>query len=72
MNREDIFEMPMKERLEYFNKRLGSGEDYEKILEDVGLTKLEAGQAEPYGLGLIKVGNEVKPKPGRGDSGFAW
>lgn len=72
MNRETIFDMPMQERIAYFNGRLADGESYEDILASLDLTKKEAGQSEPYGLGLIKLGNEVKPKPGRGDNGFAW
>jgi hypothetical protein len=72
MDRQSIIDMPMEKRLEYFNERLATGEDYEAILESVGFTKKEAGQSEPYGLGLIKIGKEVKPKPGRGDNGFAW
>lgn len=72
MNRDTLFNMSMDERIEYFNGRLAADEVYEDILEDCGLTKKEAGQSEPYGLGLIKIGKEVKPKPGRGDNGFAW
>lgn len=72
MDRETMFNMTMQERIEYINGRLGDGESYEDILESSGLTKKEAGQSEPYGLGLIKLGKEVKPKPGRGDNGFAW
>ncbi|MBC2889058.1 MULTISPECIES: hypothetical protein [Gordonibacter] len=72
MDRDAIFNMSMQERIEYFNGRLAGGESYEDILASVGLTKKEAGQSEPYGLGLIKLGNEVKPKPGRGENGFAW
>lgn len=72
MDRDAIFNMSMQERIEYFNGRLADGESYEDILASVGLTKKEAGQSEPYGLGLIKLGNEVKPKPGRGENGFAW
>lgn len=72
MDREKIFSMAMGDRIDYINGRLASGELYEDILASMGLTKKEAGQSEPYGLGLIKLGNEVKPKPGRGDNGFAW
>ena len=72
MDRDAIFNMSMQERIEYFNGRLATGESYEDILASVGLTKKEAGQSEPYGLGLIRLGNEVRPKPGRGENGFAW
>ncbi len=72
MDKETVFGMSDQERLDYFNGRLAAGEKYEDILADVGVTKKEAGLSAPYGLGLIKIGNEVRLKPGRGDNGFAW
>ena len=72
MDRDTLFNMSMDERMKYFNDRLAGGDKYEDILAELGLEKKEVSQSEPYGLGLIKIGNEVKPKPGRGDNGFAW
>ncbi|MEC4273444.1 hypothetical protein VJ923_09775 [Adlercreutzia sp. R25] len=72
MDRETIFNMSDQERIDYINGRLADGESYEAILESIGIEKKEAGQSAPYGLGLIKIGNEVRLKPGRGDNGFAW
>lgn len=72
MDRDTLFGMSMDERCEYVNGRLANGEKYEDILAEFGLSKKEASQSEPYGLGLIKLGNAVQPKPGRGDNGFAW
>ena len=72
MDRETIFNMTDQERIDYFNGRLGAGEKSEDILAELGIEKKEAGQSQPYGLGLIKIGKEVKLKPGRGDNGFAW
>lgn len=60
------------ERIKYVNERLAAGEKYEDILASIGVDKKEAGQSAPYGFGLIKIGNEVRLKPGRGDNGFAW
>lgn len=72
MDFETLVAMPDDERLAYVNGRLSNGESYEAILEDLGIDKKKAGQSTPYGLGLIKIGNEVRVKPGRGDNGFAW
>lgn len=67
MDRETFGKLDMQARIDYLNEHLGAGEEYEAILAGIGLTKKEAGQA-----GFIKVGNEVKEKPGKGDHGFAW
>lgn len=72
MDRETLLGMSDEDRIDYINGRLANGEDYEAILAEFGLTKKDAGQSAPYGLGLIKIGNEVRLKPGRGDNGFAW
>lgn len=72
MDREAFLNLSDEERIDYVNKRLAAGETYEDILGSVGFTKKEAGQSAPYGLGLIKIGNEVTLKPGKGDNGFAW
>ncbi len=72
MDRETLINMSDQERVDYMNGRLANGEDYEAILVELGIEKKEAGQSPPYGLGLIKIGNEVRLKPGRGDNGFAW
>ena len=72
MDRETLINMSDQERVDYMNGRLANGEDYEAILVELGIEKKEAGQSHPYGLGLIKIGNEVRLKPGRGDNGFAW
>lgn len=72
MDRETLIAMPDQERLDYINGRLANGEEYEAILAEFNIEKKEAGQSAPYGLGLIKIGNEVRLKPGRGDNGFAW
>lgn len=72
MDKDTIFAMNDSERVDYFNKRLAAGEKYEDILDELGISKKEAGQSAPYGLGLIHLGNEVRLKPGRGDNGFAW
>ncbi|MDR0500572.1 MAG: hypothetical protein LBG97_04930 [Coriobacteriales bacterium] len=67
MDRETFGKLQMTERIAYINEKLAAGEDYEKILAGVGLTLREAGVA-----GFIKVGKEVREKPGKGDNGFAW
>ena len=72
MDRETLINMGDQERLDYVNGRLAAGEKYEDILEEFGIEKKEASQSAPYGLGMIKIGNEVRLKPGRGDNGFAW
>ena len=36
MNRETISNMPMQERIAYFNGRLADGESYEDILAELG------------------------------------
>lgn len=72
MDRETFMNLTDQERIEHINGRLADGEKYEDILSSLNIEKKEAGQSAPYGLGLIKIGNEVRLKPGRGDNGFAW
>ena len=72
MDREAFVTLSNQERVDHVNKRLAEGEAYEDILASIGFTKKEAGQSAPYGLGFIKIGNEVTLKPGKGDNGFAW
>jgi hypothetical protein len=67
MNKDEFQALDMENRIAYINKRLSTGDDYEAILADIGLEKKQAGYA-----GFIKVGNEVRQKPGHGDNGFAW
>ena len=72
MDHDTFMNLDDQGRIEYVNGRLADGDDFEAILADLGLTKKEFGQSQPYGLGLIRIGKEVKLKPGRGDNGFAW
>lgn len=72
MDRETFMNLTDQERIDHVNARLAAGEKYEDILASLNIDKKEAGQSAPYGLGLIKIGNEVRLKPGRGDNGFAW
>lgn len=67
MDRESFGKLEMEERIAYINEKLAAGEDYETVMAGVGLTLKEAGHA-----GFIKVGKEVREKPGKGDNGFAW
>jgi hypothetical protein len=72
MNREEFLALGEQEQIDYLNGKLASGEDWDAILAEIGIERKEVGQSKPYGLGLIKIGKEVKPKPGKGDNGFAW
>jgi hypothetical protein len=67
MNREEFGKLDMRARIDYINEKLAAGENYEAILSTLGLSLREAGMA-----GFIKIGNEVREKPGKGDNGFAW
>ncbi len=72
MDRDTFMNMTDEERIEYINGRLAADEKFEDILEELNIEKKEFGQPQPYGLGLIRIGKEVKLKPGRGDNSFAW
>ena len=67
MDRVEFGKLSMQDRIGYINEKLAAGEDYEAILGTLGLSLREAGLA-----GFIKIGKEVREKPGKGDNGFAW
>jgi len=63
MDFDTLSAMSMEERCAYMTERLSNGEDYNAILEDCGITNRQFGNT----LGMIRMGNEVKPFPGRYD-----
>ncbi len=60
-------ELTKDAQVAYLNEQLATGASYDDILAAIEMTKKEIGAR-----GIIKVGKEVRVKPGHGDSGFAW
>lgn len=63
MDLNELSAMSMEDRCKCMTECLKAGEDYDAILEDCGITNRQFGST----LGMIRMGDEVKPFPGRYD-----